>query len=48
MYALLKGGDVTQEEKGEELLQQEEEEDHGFTEDRTPAIAAHVRHEHYY
>ncbi len=51
MYALLKGGEVTQEEKGEELLQQEEEEeeeeeeqDHQFTEDRKPAVAAaHVR-----
>ncbi len=45
MYALLKGGEVTQEEKGEELLlQQEEEQDRQFTEDRKPAVAAaHVR-----
>lgn len=46
VYALLKGGEVTQEEKGEELLQQEEEQeqDHQFTEDRKPAVAAaHVR-----
>ncbi len=36
MYANLKGGDVTQEEKGEDL--EEEKEDDQFTEDSTCKI----------